>query len=795
MKGTKQFLQQTISPLQHNNTLSSLAIRLVLSALVVGMIGVAGTALAWLSQAPSIPNSTDNVTWPDVSIDNTGTVHAVWLHSADGNFGKGTLMYDRGVMQASGDVAWEYPQILSSIKARSATPRVETDSNGTVHVAFAGEDLLIHHIYNASRGEQGQWGDEVAARPTDDFFDIDLALDSEGVPYIAWAEGLGNGNSRIRLVHKASWEWSLPYEVTSPWVYLARSCEMAINGSGSTAQIHIVYEFFASKNAKIHVGYAQGNTYSGFGTADFTALFGFDQGDSAAIARDPVSGRLFAGFIAGSVDDDYKLYLTTSGDGGGVWAAPAMLRVQAGVWPFRERFVAANDVLHIVAEQKYWNGSGFRMILIYYQTYDAQAQEYSVPLLISNEWELGGAPRISIGGPGKAAVWIGNNINSVRYNTDLGGSSDKPTPTPTPSGIYGRIRINNDDDATTSNDVKVTIFLDNKVADEYRLWNMGESEPTEYRAMLSLEAPGKDTVDWTLPPPTASGERHPCSQPVVYGRMRSTIDTTLAPSKTMTDSILLDPGVDASVTVQNPQDADPGYTADGAYMLDVQTTTDGECSGLDKVLLDGQTVPHNGQSATAQLTIPDVITGTHTMTVTVQDGAGYAQQYVRSITLDNESPVVTGTGTLSATNQDDQVIEETDSTQVNLRFSDVGISDAIYGTMPGEDKPFWGVALANSRESIPVTDTARLDTLVWHNVAVGEAIANTEVITQPTYTFTVPDWNIHDGLTRNDWSIGDHTIYARVLDGAGNAAPHVFTTHVWLNTFAYYEVFLPVVRR
>lgn len=91
-----------------------------------------------------------------------------------------------------------------------------------------------------------------------------------------------------------------------------------------------------------------------------------------------------------------------------------------------------------------------------------------------------------------------------------------------------------------------------------------------------------------------------------------------------------------------------------------------------------------------------------------------------------------------------QEVSETSSVIVNLSFENMAITDNLYG-QNGENKPFWGVWLANSRQNIPAGDTQLLnDNLNWSSMEV----PNATNAGNNTFTFTVP-WSILSGLPSN----------------------------------------------
>ncbi|NJL34584.1 MAG: hypothetical protein HC893_12885 [Chloroflexaceae bacterium] len=128
---------------------------------------------------------------------------------------------------------------------------------------------------------------------------------------------------------------------------------------------------------------------------------------------------------------------------------------------------------------------------------------------------------------------------------------------------------------------------------------------------------------------------------------------------------------------------------------------------------------------------------------------------------------------MAAVDRDGNAITQADSILVNLYFSDLLVTDRTYGER--EDQPFWGVWLANSTQQFVISDTtqlAELNALDWRPVQVANAARSTA---DNSYTFTVPNWSLFTGVPNAQ--VGrDYYVYARVIDGAGNASVQTLVT-------------------
>lgn len=362
----------------------------------------------------------------------------------------------------------------------------------------------------------------------------------------------------------------------------------------------------------------------------------------------------------------------------------------------------------------------------------------------------------------------------------------------------GQIQVNNDAPITGARSVLVQLGSGSGNPDQYQLSNDGVGF-TDYAPL-----PDDGDVAWELAP--AGG--NDCAVRTVFARLRNATRPTFA-SPILTDAILLDPGVAAQVTVRNPflngntalaavalrQDAalsganggDPRYTRVPRFLLDIQALP-GECSGLTRWQIGDTPVPIQGNAYRAE--VPFLSSsppqGANDLTVSITDGSGNQQPYPRTIFLDTVPPVVSA-GTLDLVN----TTGETDFILVTPRFTNVAVSDNLYGSN-GEPKPFWGVMLANSPRDIAPNDYTQLNTLNWGAVPVHSATQ-----TGGQFTFAIPNWSLFSGLPA-DQRVGDTTfyIYAALLDGAGNPSAQVLKTQVRLSAdYRVPTLFMPLVRK
>lgn len=275
------------------------------------------------------------------------------------------------------------------------------------------------------------------------------------------------------------------------------------------------------------------------------------------------------------------------------------------------------------------------------------------------------------------------------------------------------------------------------------------------------------------------------------------------------DDIVLDAGIQASVTISNPyigrrapiftpageivlsdvmpadvgtsgaSDGHPNYIREPLYYLDIRSA--GDCSRLKDVAVGrtatsfARAIPIQNEIFANVLGYPGRINpGENNLVVRVSDGAGNLQDYPQRLIYDPLKPILTGAP------QDALQIRSNPNATIlaSLNFRDIAVADNAY---PG--RGFWGVWLANSRQpsSNPTTDPS----LVWFPVAApGDSS-----------TFTIPNWSLASGLPANQVTPGAYYVYARFLDGAGNPTDGYVQATVNLETVTFVRTYLPFVRR
>lgn len=775
--------------------------------ILVGLISCIAT-LAGLHQADAwtgattIPGSSGNAFYSDVAVSSSGKVHFIWHDLSVG----GKVVYGSGQLNDAGTgITWEPFQRFNNISAKDNTGRVAVDGNGTVHVTFIGTDAKGYYYYNKSAGASGSWvAENFPLNEDHDLWSPDLTVDASGYVYVAWAQGIDG--SQIWFANRGTSNvWSSPINVSGGSTYLTRNTQIGVIGTGSSARVHVAYESAPKSGSKFKTCYSQGSA-AGFAAtciSDQVEGGGFSgtNCDLPMLGVDRSTGYINLGFTYGSLDAGYNKYFVFSPDGGVTWTTGRAVSGGSGKWYGMGEIYANSGVAHMISEQKYWDGKNVTTIKVHYQSYTASSTAFS------EATEIGGfdkttMPRISGGGSGKVGTFTKGNTDNVYYNVDPGGGGGQSTTTtatstgptatattaPSDGTPDGSIKINNgklvrkeniDDDNVT-----VLLTLQSGTADQYKIWNATDNEPTSYTDMDSMTAPDSWIVSssWDLAPTSTDEERYPCATLWVYMRLKNTEANKT--SARISGSVDVDPGVDALVTVANPGPGDTSYTGGPYYVFTVEDQG-GECNGIRKVEMwetgavsQTITLSNIDLSATDSPGVMPLISATpgdHTIRVRLTDGVDNVQTYDRVITVDTEAPSLTASdGALTPVDNEtgEEITTETDTSEIGLHFDNVTVTDNMYGTKTGEARPFWGICAVNSLEDTTMTVSELMEVCTDREVTSADEHDG-------AYTFTVNKWNLVEDM--DPLPDGGATIYVKacIMDGA-NCADQILSTEVVL---------------
>jgi hypothetical protein len=306
----------------------------------------------------------------------------------------------------------------------------------------------------------------------------------------------------------------------------------------------------------------------------------------------------------------------------------------------------------------------------------------------------------------------------------------------------------------------------------------------------------------TVDVPSAVASAATCSPVRLYTQVRTASQVT---GQAQSDDVIIDTGVTAAVSLTNPHllhrssqfsdlaaalgdlnrdggasDGDPAYTREPVVYVEMQGVN--ECSGINTLATARSTTRITPSRKVSKDFFANVLpfpgafaVGSNAVMLRVIDNAGNSKDYNQALTYDVTPPVLDSTspGGVSATSSANATII------TSLKFSNINVSDT--GGYPG--RGFWGVWIANSRAPVanPATDTG----LVWTPMAAPGTATS----------FTIPSWSLATGLTSDQLTAGNYTIYVRFLDGAGNPTVGFISATLNLSTVTTPKVALPLVRR
>lgn len=768
------------------------------------------TTMAWISQK-SVRGADDEGAWTDIAVDSSGMVHVAWQEYEGSD---SPVFYNRGpIGDAEDSIEWEDPWQVDGAESKNLagdeSVAIAADNLGTIHMAIlaGGED--VYYLYNDEGGSRSAWSRPERA-PIGCDWGLSMTVDTEGNPYIACAEGLND--SDVFYTRRTSSGWVSSKRVKDSNGYMVTFTSIAVTGTGDDARVHIMFDYVDDEGDKPKVRYARGTTSGNFDTEkDFSDDLGVGDANQPFVAADPVSQRLYVAMV--DIDDDgYPLRVSSSTNNGSRWSSSR--KISTDWWSQAPKMYVADDVMHLVAA--YLDGdeptnSEIRYISLHPDNGFSGLDD------ISND-DNNKYPSIDGGGAGKAVSWRHDNVNGIRYNVDPGGGGSggvpvatstptatpspavpptitptlPPTSTPTPIGPQGSLQVNNGDIATGTDGVFVALSVVSGKANQYKLWNDGSAEPASFTGMgRTVISPNSYVVqDWQLVSTGGNTGRYPCAVQKVFGRLNDTASGQS--SGLLEDVVEVDPGVDVEVAVENPGQGSPNYTGTPFYTISVEDLG-GECSGIQRVQMwemepeqstssiELSDISLNAEDPPGKMPLISQEPGDHTILVEVTDGVDNVRTYERVITLDTEQPTLAGdSGSMDIENATTGAVisgETTDTSEVDLQFSDISVTDNLYGTKETEERPFWGVCVFNSLETLTVTETRTFTS----DVQGCKAIEVTDVNgSEDAYNFVVNSWNLVEGFDTNPSGGSTVYVYACVMDGA-NCSERVLLNEVTLD--------------
>lgn len=776
---------------------------------------------SWAQPAPIeyISDGWENDNNPDIAVDSNGISHAVFWQT---NYNSGNpLNFASYSNNRSG--SWSKPVRLSvNLSQHVMFPAIDTRT--------IGGQVILDVVYNTSSGifyrRSADGGvswlpDELIA--AGDGFDPHIFLDDTGQPHVIYS--LGDGDD-ISLYYgtKVGGVWAVSGNLSPD---RNRSVEGKIHVTRDPANNKVLHVFYKTHNWGASPGDRSVVYLRKVGIANWERReFARDDMGKPHIASNTgtvvhlaMNGKV--GVFAGSYD--YESFFYRSLDSGASWSSAFPIGAQtADITNEAALGRLSNGYLMALISDRA-NSSGASDIYTRLSTDDGSSWGPSLRIFQS----AGGSreatqPEIDAGPTGFQGVWQNNNTGPFRIWTSFYQTGESPptstptpeplptnTPTPTPEpkpqisiDLDGIVQGNDNEEVTAEQAVRVEFTIISGQPDQYRLSN-DQINWSNYQPL-----PTDDTIDeWVISSPDGDA----CQPRTVYAQVRDSAQGL--ESDVAQGSIIYDPNVNADVIVRNPflkenpmamlqdfaqagaSDGDPGYTRNDFYYAEVNAPA-GECSGIESVSF-GQ--PGLAATESSGALVQDIMPfanfiaqdGSQVVFVDVVDGVGHTRRYERTIIRDTANPqVLNSDGSFSVSSTDG--LSPTESIFVTLTFEGLEVEDNLYTNPNNSDAQLWGVWLAASRQQLTISDTAQLDLLNWQPAeVVSVSSADGKV------SFEISRWNLLNGVASEDRTGGDYYLYARVLDGAGNASDTMLTANdiTLSDDFIVPAVYLPLIIR
>ncbi len=260
-------------------------------------------AAAW-STPWNIPNAPYASSFPNLAVDASGAVHALWAQAQPGL----ELFYSR---RATNGV-WSDPLNLASTPSLAAPPQVALDGSGVLHVAWADSSAGNSQVYYARRATDGTWtGPENISDSAGASDPPRMALDGGGALHVVWSELSGSDRAIYYARRATDGTWSAPLPISGAGTTVAAP-QLAVDGGGA---VHAVWT--AAGSATTAVFYARRATD---GTWSAPLEISQDAGPAAApqVAADG-SAAVHVAWATSSGSSDVFYARRSSG---GSWSAP-----------------------------------------------------------------------------------------------------------------------------------------------------------------------------------------------------------------------------------------------------------------------------------------------------------------------------------------------------------------------------------------------------------------------------------------------------------------------------------------
>lgn len=762
--------------------------RLCLGAILVAMlatwsVSITPSAFAWgrpidldLSgvSCPESPNC--KIFRPEMAAE-SNHVHLIYMNG--NNEG---LYYHRGTTDDQGNVTWERGRLLATSVSRSNDGiGIAADNAGTVHIAYSSGKQL-YYIKNTNQGSGGWSNPELISSSNGNrVVQVGIALDSNRAPYVTWGQGIDPAYLAFAYREDGG-NWKST-RLEGSRQYLHSNVRIAVTGAGATAVAHIFADTQRKKTDNtFNITYARVQRAGGESVSNWS--YPFDNSNDSdkfpSVTVDPVTNYIYAGYVDGTNSGGYRWALSMSMDNGATWTQPFNVAPYgSSFWGDYTPMIAYNGTVYMMIQVKQMEGVDVAKWGFADVRYSQQNNNLSSPQAILNyadsNRKVDRFIAYAISRNAKVGVWIRNYTDGPGYNSDLGGIDQAVKPS-------GQVTINNGDGSTKS--ATLNIALSNVVGDQANL-----------KMRVAVDSTLTDAT------PLENFQTNFTRTVTDLGRCAHTVSVQLVdtaknvPSDIFSDDIVIDSQVQADSIVRNPYkrgnavvfsqlaqasplvtDGDAEYTRVAAFYIEVNGIQ--ECSQLKTVRVgrSASSLPlsYNISSNFFANVLPipgQLVVGSNTIVLQVEDSVGNTQTYSREIKYDPTPPTMVTTGTLEI-----NVPTTGANILAGLQVSGEEIRDNMY---PG--RGFWGVWVANSRTQVadPVND----QTLTWQPVAINGTESS----------FTLANWSLLGGLPASQQTPGDYYVYVRFLDGAGNPTAGYLSQKVTLDQIVRPTTSLPAV--
>lgn len=401
-----------------------LLIKALLAAALCGLAPVALLAQGNSEWSPPVPLGA--YWFPDVAVDGSGRVHAVWSSGSDGF---DTVMY--AAKDASGwsrpiDVA-AMPQIAGGSEA--SRPALLVDPANNLHLTYRYTTVYYTQSPAGAAGVPSYW------RPP---LDIDegyfsrMAYDSQGVLHLIFTQNVQTESCRVcyhvfymRSVDEGLF-WSDPVDISVQLTGAAKP-QIIVDRQDN---LHVVWEsgyggsygqLSDPTTVMVVASYDGGNTWSR------PASFAPDRGQStSAMARNVTiaedgNGHLVA--IWWAIPEDV-VYYQLSRDAGLTWSAPAPIPGVLGIWALYQSRLdsyatavdSAGRVHLVLVGRRVLEQSSAELLHVVWD-----GSNWSEPRVIAQyEDDMPEWPRIAVGlGNQLHVVWFVRDVQNL-FNSDAG---------------------------------------------------------------------------------------------------------------------------------------------------------------------------------------------------------------------------------------------------------------------------------------------------------------------------------------------------------------------------------------